>query len=755
MESEKDPRAAGEPGSESGDGRTWDGMPLVGERQRVGLVMQMEAVGAMIGTSRKVAMKSTTKSRNHSNDAAAELVADEVREVSIAEIVVPEARARRLRDVMRLVTSLAQSKLIAPILLRRIRGQVGLVLIAGRHRLEAHRVLGRETILARIVEVTDLEAELLELDENLARIELTVLERGEHLLRRKEIYEELHPEVKHGGAPGKSGGGKRAKDATVASFAEDTFAKTGLSVRTIQDDVKIARLPADARKVISGTPIEDQKRVLLQLTRIAPEKQTAIAEALASGRCRTVRQAAIELGVENKPRPRGQCGDIRARMREVAQPLREARRRWGRVVQELDPARTSEAQVIGEEIAALEQKIEALVKATGTVAAASQNDNVASARMNAGEAANDGKTAVTSELAAPPRDVHRPLADQKDGPQADVAAAVAAAIDLQKIAIADEGLEITGLGLEELREGEALVRSLADMATTIAKLGHATRSRTRDTSRRQLIVPDSVKAAQRILPAGNALAQHNRDVLRAWEAFASARTYLRKIEPALELAYNQHAPMRADDPASAAVFDAINRYMNHGHAFVAGEYTFVRHLEAHGVPSAFFRGAMAAFSDGVTESTRRLFASFGEMLKRPPSPAENASAMSRIIHGELLRASGFDPSTYVAGATAAESGKNTIAGPPAKRNGAADADARVAPAPSPASSVSEKPTAEQRAESDEIVHRYYRSMVPPEGVLAEVRKKNWPLQLKERVCTKITKGWEIATAPFPPQPRAA
>lgn len=687
----------------------------------------------MIGTSRKVAVASTKKSHKRIKDAATEPAADEVREVSISEIVVPRKRARRLRDVTPLVGSIADSKLIAPILLRRIRGQVGFVLIAGRHRLEAFRVLGRVTILARIVEVTDLEAELLELDENLARIELTVLERGEHLLRRKELYEELHPEVKHGGAPGKSGGGKRAKGATVASFAEDTLVKTGLSIRTIQDDVKIARLPADARQVLSGTPIENQKRVLLQLTRVAPEKQTAIAEALAAGRCRTVGQAAIELGVENKPRLRGQRGDIRARMREVAQPLREARKRWDRVVQELDPGRASEAQVIGEEIAALEQKIEALVKTAGTVAAAIQNDNVD----------------------APSRDVHRPLAHQKDGPQADVAAAVAAAIDLQKIAIADEGLEITGLGLEELQEGEALARSLAETATTIAKLGRTTKSRTRDTSRRQLIVPDSVKTVQRMPPASNALAQQNRDVLRAWEALAGARSCLRKIEPALELAYNQHAPMRAYNPASAAVFEAIDRYMNHGHAFVAGEYTFVHHLEAHGVPSAFFRGAMATFGDEVTESTRRLFASFGEMLKHPPSPAENASAMSRIIHGELLCASGFDPATYVAGGTARENVKNTTALLPAKRNGAADAGTPLALGPSRASPVSEKPTAEQRAESDEIVYRYYRSMVPPEGVLAEVRKKTWPEQLKERVCTKITQGWEFATAPFTPQPRAA
>ena len=52
---------------------------------------------------------------------------------------------------------------------------------------------------------------------------------------------------------------------------------------------------------------------------------------------------------------------------------------------------------------------------------------------------------------------------------------------------------------------------------------------------------------------------------------------------------------------------------------------------------------------------------------------------------------------------AGASAKSTTALLPAKRNGAAGANALVAPASSPTSSVSEKPTAEQWAEYDHIV----------------------------------------------------
>jgi len=314
-----------------------------------------------LSAGNKAEMKSKTMPGNQVHGAAGGEVSAEVRPFRLADIVVPRHRARRLRDVTALVESIEQSDLIEPIVVRRLPDG-RFVLVAGLHRLEAHRRLHRETILTRIIEVSDLEAELIELDENLARIPLTVLERGEHLLRRKEIYEQLHPEVKHGGAAGKSGGGKKAKDATVASFAEETAAKTGLSVRTIQDDVKVARLGDGAKKAIRGTQLEDQKRVLLQITRIAPEKQAAVAEAVASGRCRTVKQAAIELGEKDKPQPRRAHGDVWARVREVVQPLREARKGWERMVRELDPARASDAHAIGEGFKELDKKIEAFMR---------------------------------------------------------------------------------------------------------------------------------------------------------------------------------------------------------------------------------------------------------------------------------------------------------------------------------------------------------------------------------------------------------
>ena len=105
-------------------------------------------------------------------------------------------------------------------------------------RLRAVRKLKHDTIRAEILEgLSADQARVAEIDENLIRAELTPSERAVHHAERKALYLKLHPETKHGGAPGKAGGGKKAKDAKLASFVKDTAKKTGKAKRTIARDV--------------------------------------------------------------------------------------------------------------------------------------------------------------------------------------------------------------------------------------------------------------------------------------------------------------------------------------------------------------------------------------------------------------------------------------------------------------------------------------------------------------------------------------
>ena len=88
-----------------------------------------------------------------------------------------------------------------------------------------------------------------------------MLERGEHLKRRKEIYEALHPETGRGGDLGNQyTGGKPRLNETV-SFSQTASSLAGASPRTIQQDVQIAtQIPADVRDAIRDTPLADKKR---------------------------------------------------------------------------------------------------------------------------------------------------------------------------------------------------------------------------------------------------------------------------------------------------------------------------------------------------------------------------------------------------------------------------------------------------------------------------------------------------------------
>jgi len=88
------------------------------------------------------------------------------------------------------------------------------------------------------------ERELWEIDENLIRAELTQLERGEHLMRRKEIYEKKWPQARHhtaGAVAANEAMGNATAGSAVASFAADVGAKIGLAERTIRENIARAR----------------------------------------------------------------------------------------------------------------------------------------------------------------------------------------------------------------------------------------------------------------------------------------------------------------------------------------------------------------------------------------------------------------------------------------------------------------------------------------------------------------------------------
>ncbi len=201
--------------------------------------------------------------------------------IPISEITVNPGRREALPgDVKELAASILEVGLISPIMVDQSH-----TLIAGLHRLEAMKLLGRTEIECTVSDLDGLQVELAEIDENFVRKDLSDDEFRELLLRRKEIYENLHPETKAGIA--QAVGMNRAvgnnvadkMSATSKSFVDDTADKLGVDPRTVRRELQTAKnLTPEAKEIIKGAKVT--KSDALKLSRLPPEQQAEAAAQL-------------------------------------------------------------------------------------------------------------------------------------------------------------------------------------------------------------------------------------------------------------------------------------------------------------------------------------------------------------------------------------------------------------------------------------------------------------------------------------------
>ena len=205
--------------------------------------------------------------------------------IKISDIKInPGRREAEAKAVEELAKSISAVGLMNPVTLDQNN-----TLIAGLHRLEAAKLLGWTEIECTAMGMDDVQAELAEIDENIVRTRLNRQELCEQLLRRKEIYETLHPETRHG-----MRNGQTAKNANLAtletkSFAEDTAEKTGMSKRAVSRLLQIANnLTGDARRIVEAHNMTQD--TALKLSRLQHDEQVEAASMLAAGTMESVEQ---------------------------------------------------------------------------------------------------------------------------------------------------------------------------------------------------------------------------------------------------------------------------------------------------------------------------------------------------------------------------------------------------------------------------------------------------------------------------------
>ncbi|MBL8575088.1 MAG: ParB N-terminal domain-containing protein [Hyphomicrobiaceae bacterium] len=164
----------------------------------------------------------------------------------------------------------------------------GYRLIAGGHRVEAHKIAGRATIAASVYEASEFADEaairMREIKENMVRFELTALDRAVHLATWKEIHETTFGTLKRG-RRSKIDREKLLQDSAAfsASFSAVAADALRISERSIFQAVQIASgIAPDVRARISEAPIADIASELLQLAVQDDARQQQIVNLLLS-----------------------------------------------------------------------------------------------------------------------------------------------------------------------------------------------------------------------------------------------------------------------------------------------------------------------------------------------------------------------------------------------------------------------------------------------------------------------------------------
>lgn len=144
------------------------------------------------------------------------------------------------------------------------------ILIAGAHRLAAVKQLGWAEIDAFVLALDPTDRELWEIDENLARSELTPAQIAEHMARRKVLWEKKSISVQ---VASKSQAGR------PSGFASETARATGRDKSTITRAVaRGEKIAPDVLQAVQGTKL-DTGASLDKLAKLpAPEQRRAVSQ---------------------------------------------------------------------------------------------------------------------------------------------------------------------------------------------------------------------------------------------------------------------------------------------------------------------------------------------------------------------------------------------------------------------------------------------------------------------------------------------
>ena len=211
-------------------------------------------------------------------------MAANIRDIAVQDIEAGE-RLRPVDDdyAAVLVESIEKLGLLQQLIVRPIRkvGKGSFELLAGAHRLNACKSLGWAHVPCMVLAACEDDniALLTQIDENIARHDLNVLDRAVALIERKRIFEAINEEARHGGDRKSTKFNEKNQVANLAtwSFSDETAKKTGLSARSIRRSIKLVKgLKPETRARLAGTDLADNQAVLTQISNMDAEHQHGV-----------------------------------------------------------------------------------------------------------------------------------------------------------------------------------------------------------------------------------------------------------------------------------------------------------------------------------------------------------------------------------------------------------------------------------------------------------------------------------------------
>lgn len=212
----------------------------------------------------------------------AELIRAPISEIHVGE------RARPIDEghAEAIGASMAERGLINPITVRRTpaanKGHTPLTLVAGGHRWRGAVINGWAEIDAIVVAGDAVDAQLLEISENLFRNELSALDRAMFVLKYRELWEEKHGRIDpKGGRPAKQSNDWTVIFSNGRELSEQVQERLGFGRSTYFNVTKIGQnLHPNLRVMLQGTESADDQSLLLKLAKKGPSEQAAIAARL-------------------------------------------------------------------------------------------------------------------------------------------------------------------------------------------------------------------------------------------------------------------------------------------------------------------------------------------------------------------------------------------------------------------------------------------------------------------------------------------